>query len=93
MKHLVKIFVKNADCYENYSQSPSLNLESRTYVKTLYLLKGKLTDELAGEYYPLLGMEEATRQKLVDDHFLFMSGDKVGDPFFLSEACSMTFCF
>ena len=31
----------------------------------------------AGEYYPLLGMEEDVRQKLVDDHFLFMSGDKV----------------
>jgi len=30
----------------------------------------------SGNYYPLLGMEEAVRQKLVDDHFLFMSGDK-----------------
>ena len=31
-----------------------------------------------GEYFPLLGMEEDVRQKLVDDHFLFVSGDKVG---------------
>ena len=30
-----------------------------------------------GEYYPLQGMEETVRQKLVDDHFLFVSGDKV----------------
>merc|ERR1719209_1960923 len=35
-----------------------------------------LKDDLSGEYYPLLGMEEATRQQLVDDHFLFVSGDK-----------------
>ena len=36
----------------------------------------KLEGDLAGEYYPLTGMEESVRQKLVDDHFLFMSGDK-----------------
>ena len=37
---------------------------------------GKLEGDLAGTYYPLLGMEESVRQKLVDDHFLFVSGDK-----------------
>jgi hypothetical protein len=36
----------------------------------------KLEGDLAGEYYPLTGMAEEVRQKLVDDHFLFMSGDK-----------------
>ena len=36
-----------------------------------------------GEYFPLLGMEEDVRQKLVDDHFLFVSGDKVGFPLVL----------
>jgi hypothetical protein len=36
----------------------------------------KLEGDLAGEYYPLLGMAEDVRQKLVDDHFLFMSGDR-----------------
>ena len=36
----------------------------------------KLEGDLAGTYYPLLGMEESVRQKLVDDHFLFVSGDK-----------------
>ena len=34
-----------------------------------------LKGDLAGTYYPLTGMDEATRQQLVDDHFLFMSGD------------------
>merc|ERR1719209_1601187 len=37
---------------------------------------GKLKEELSGNYYPLLGMDEDTRQQLVDDHFLFVSGDK-----------------
>merc|ERR1719377_293101 len=36
----------------------------------------KLEGDLAGTYYPLLGMEESVRQQLVDDHFLFVSGDK-----------------
>merc|ERR1712218_309169 len=35
----------------------------------------KLSDDLAGKYFPLLGMSEQVRQQLVDDHFLFMSGD------------------
>merc|ERR1719348_1707590 len=34
------------------------------------------TGELAGKYYPLTGMDEAVRQQLVDDHFLFVSGDR-----------------
>ena len=36
---------------------------------------GKLTGDLAGNYYALTGMDEKVRQQLVDDHFLFMSGD------------------
>merc|ERR1712241_552784 len=36
----------------------------------------KMTGDLAGTYFPLQGVEEEVRQKLVDDHFLFVSGDK-----------------
>merc|ERR1712025_109675 len=36
----------------------------------------KLTGDLAGTYYPLTGMNEQVRQQLVDDHFLFVSGDR-----------------
>lgn len=36
----------------------------------------KLEGDLAGTYYPLEGMDEETRQKLVDDHFLFKKGDR-----------------
>ncbi len=35
-----------------------------------------LRGDLSGTYFPLLGMKETDRQKLVDDHFLFVSGDK-----------------
>merc|ERR1719325_529023 len=35
-----------------------------------------LTGDLAGNYYPLTGMQENVRQQLVDDHFLFVSGDR-----------------
>merc|ERR1712226_759574 len=35
----------------------------------------KFAGDLAGNYYPLTGMDEKVRQQLVDDHFLFMSGD------------------
>ncbi|WP_292655269.1 arginine kinase [Nitratifractor sp.] len=36
----------------------------------------ELTDELAGRYYPLSGMDQATRQRLIRDHFLFKEGDR-----------------
>merc|ERR1712222_23735 len=35
-----------------------------------------LTGDLAGRYFPLTGMNETVRQKLIDNHFLFMSGDR-----------------
>merc|ERR1711920_804092 len=35
-----------------------------------------LQGDLAGSYFPLTGMDEKVRQQLVDDHFLFVSGDR-----------------
>ncbi|GFY75196.1 arginine kinase [Trichonephila inaurata madagascariensis] len=32
--------------------------------------------ELKGKYYPLTGMDKATQQQLIDDHFLFKEGDR-----------------
>ena len=62
---------------EGYGLSPGITKEQRLEVENL--MKNafeKLSDDLAGKYFPLLGMEEADRQQLVDDHFLFVSGDK-----------------
>merc|ERR1711915_804104 len=53
------------------------SLRSRELVLRTLLKKAfaNLTGDLAGSYYPLTGMSEKVRQQLVDDHFLFMSGD------------------
>ena len=60
-----------------FGLSPGITKQQRLDVENIMKSAfGKLDADLAGKYYPLLGMEEAIRQKLVDDHFLFMSGDK-----------------
>merc|ERR1712020_373913 len=62
---------------DGFGLSPGITKEQRLEMEGL--MKNafqKLTDDLAGKYFPLLGMEEADRQQLVDDHFLFVSGYK-----------------
>jgi len=62
---------------DGFGLSPGITKEQRLAVENLMKNAfGKLSGDLEGKYYPLTGMEEAVRQKLVDDHFLFMSGDK-----------------
>merc|ERR1712142_980218 len=62
---------------DGFGLSPGITKEQRLEVENLMKNAfGKLEGDLAGDYFPLLGMEEEVRQKLVDDHFLFMSGDK-----------------
>jgi len=62
---------------DGFGLSPGITKEQRLAVENLMKSAfGKLSGDLEGKYYPLTGMEEAVRQKLVDDHFLFMSGDK-----------------
>merc|ERR1712223_1730893 len=58
------------------SKIPGNTKEQRVGVENL--MKGafaKFSGDLAGNYYALTGMDEKVRQQLVDDHFLFMSGD------------------
>jgi len=59
-----------------YGLSPGITREQRLDVESLFKsASSKFSGDLAGKYYPLLGMDEYVRQQLVDDHFLFMSGD------------------
>jgi creatine kinase len=61
---------------QGFGLSPGITKQQRVDVEGL--MKNafpKLTGDLAGTYYPLTGMDEKTRQQLVDDHFLFVSGD------------------
>merc|ERR1719365_303638 len=62
---------------EGFGLSPGITKEQRLEMEGLMKNAfAKFEADLAGEYYPLTGMEEAVRQQLVDDHFLFVSGDK-----------------
>jgi len=57
--------------------APGITREQRQEMEKLMISAfAKFENDLAGEYYPLTGMDEAVRQQLVDDHFLFVSGDK-----------------
>merc|ERR1712183_277012 len=60
-----------------FGLSPGITKQQRIDVEKLMSnALSKLTGDLAGKYYPLTGMDEKIRQQLVDDHFLFMSGDR-----------------
>lgn len=62
---------------DSYGLSPGITKEQRVAVEQLFAsASSKFAGDLAGKYYPLAGMDEAVRQQLVDDHFLFVSGDR-----------------
>nr|AHK23746.1 arginine kinase [Euphausia superba] len=72
--HSVRIRVGRS--IDGYGLSPGITKEQRLAVEEM-MKNGftKLKGDLAGNYYPLSDMDEKVRQQLVDDHFLFMSGD------------------
>merc|ERR1712119_238746 len=62
---------------DGFGLSPGITKEQRVGVEKLMINAVKsFPADLAGEYYPLTGMQESIRQQLVDDHFLFVSGDR-----------------
>jgi len=76
--HSVRIRVGRS--IQGFGLSPGITKEQRVGVENL--MKNafpKFEGDLAGNYYGLTGMDEAVRQQLVDDHFLFMSGDPNSD--------------
>merc|ERR1712001_670611 len=61
---------------QGFGLSPGITKQQRIDVEALMKNAfAKLEGDLAGNYYALTGMDEAVRQQLVDDHFLFMPGD------------------
>merc|ERR1711913_69308 len=61
---------------DGFGLSPGITKDQRLGVENLMKKAfANLKGDLAGNYYPLTGMDEKVRQQLVDDHFLFMSGD------------------
>merc|ERR1740128_610768 len=62
---------------DGFGLSPGITKEQRVGVEKLMISAVKnFPADLAGQYYPLTGMQENIRQQLVDDHFLFVSGDR-----------------
>merc|ERR1712086_1059226 len=62
---------------DGFGLSPGITKEQRVGVEKLMASAVQtFGGELAGKYYPLTGMEESIRQQLVDDHFLFVPGDR-----------------
>ena len=62
---------------KGYNLTPNMSKAERIELeKKIVEVLESLTGELKGKYYPLSGMDEATRQQLVDDHFLFKKGDR-----------------
>merc|ERR1711936_257665 len=62
---------------DGFGLSPGITKQQRIDVeKHMSNALTKLTGDLAGKYYPLTGMDEKIRQQLVDDHFLFVNGDR-----------------
>merc|ERR1712223_1040518 len=62
---------------DGFGLSPGITKEQRVGVEKLMINAVKnFPSDLAGKYYPLTGMNEQVRQQIVDDHFLFVSGDR-----------------
>merc|ERR1719273_1999153 len=62
---------------DGFGLSPGITKQQRLDVESLMKKAfGNLQGDLAGSYYPLTGMSESVKKQLVDDHFLFISGDK-----------------
>ena len=61
---------------DGYGLSAGITKQQRSDVERLFISANKkFKGDLSGTYFPLTGMDEKVRQQLVDDHFLFMSGD------------------
>merc|ERR1711983_687217 len=62
---------------DGFGLSPGITKEQRVGVENLMKnATSTFSGDLAGKYYPLTGMDEKVRQQLVDDPFLFVSGDR-----------------
>lgn len=64
----------------NFPLGPVISKEQRDLVESKVVSGLKtLEGELAGNYYPLLGMSKELQDALIKDHFLFKEGDRFLD--------------
>ncbi|XP_076350065.1 arginine kinase-like isoform X1 [Tachypleus tridentatus] len=74
---IVSTRVRCGRSLEGYSFNPCLTeAQYKEMEAKVSEVLGSMEDDLKGTYYPLTGMDKATQQKLIDDHFLFKEGDR-----------------
>ena len=76
-KYVISTRVRCGRSLEGYPFNPCLTEAQYKEMETK--VKAQLDSfegELKGTYYPLTGMDKATQQQLIDDHFLFKEGDR-----------------
>lgn len=76
-KYIKSIRVRCARSLEGFPFNPKL---SESQYKDIELIVSRalsqLNGALRGSYHPLVGMSNTTQQQLIDDHYLFKSGDR-----------------
>jgi len=65
---------------DNMPLGPAITKEQRNQIEAeVVKALDHLDGELAGKYYPLLGMSREVQERLIQDHFLFKEGDRFLD--------------
>ena len=76
-KYILSTRIRVGRNVDNMPLGPAISKEQREEVEaSIVNALQKLESELAGSYYPLLGMSEETQAKLIKEHFLFKEGDR-----------------
>ena len=79
---------------KGFGLSPGITRQQRIDIeKAAQKAFGNLDESLKGNYYPLLGMDEKDRLQMIEDHFLFVSGDKNLQVGFFPFICFWNFVF
>lgn len=79
-KYILSPRIRVARSVKGYPLGPGISKEQRNQLEQAVVgaLKS-LTGELAGTYYPLKEMDDATKKRLIEEHFLFEQYDKYLD--------------
>lgn len=77
-KFIVSTRIRCGRSLQGYPFNPCLSETNYKMMETrMKEIFNTITDpELKGTYYPLTGMDEETKKKLIADHFLFKEGDR-----------------
>lgn len=76
-EYVISTRVRCGRSLQGYPFNPCLTENQyKEMEKKVSTILSDMSGELKGTYYPLTGMDKATQQKLIDDHFLFKEGDR-----------------